>query len=1464
MASPTDTIALYLAGKLRFLSGGVEVDDLIGNRLNTATQTPGNIIVVGKNAADADVSIQLNRNIFVASPQDDLIECTEAYFDEGRVTFWNGKVYSAARVVDVNAVGRAVDWEDLPIQGNFRGTVDTRSDLPTASAATNGQYYFVRDQIDPWFRTQQIALNHYSWVPYHLNLYIDRFLNEADADAHATAQHQIAYWGGETNPVPQVVTHYSEPTPATYNYFWESVFQVVSWALLGDTSIIPAGKLVYGTPTNGQIPAWSTANSRIEWVDPGASGGATTALALTDTPSAYINSTFWKNTANGVEFVTLPKGTQSIPQVGTVPTDNIASVVYLTHDHTTGNKSNIDITVGFHSDSISDNAGYNQGLLLPDPAYGSASRSTQQLEAITGFGVAGDYRLGEVWSFNEHWINSLSHVEIAGSEYELGSTSANFGGFARAILNPPTGLSGTTFSLNFRRTDGTWVYTVGTTLVNRAGIYQWEPDLARYEEGLFGAFPVIAIDLAVRVGNIYRVGVNLYTPRSDFTVVASTLPPTGVDANNNWEILTGEGLEHYDGANGPSSEPTSAGQSWINDEGKIWISGDRITVSVGPTITSDEFARDDFFAGFDFDGDELTDGQFTWITGLGVVTSTPIFRQRRGTTTGLHTWADVWTYIRTLTDQDTPANQAIGNATFLGAYDTETQVAQALSHRTDTATGNFYYILLGNWLRHVESYTANATTYHDAFFWRGPLLVSDDVRNLSGLYRRSTELLDFPDAYVTADIGRQLTVALNADNEFIIQPSIASYYILPSQVYIPTDLSLNESANYVTIEDGRAFGTVYEAERADIRIKGVQSALAPPNNESYRLILAKLTSTGALSTSGPFTVSEFAYVSDYTEVQGLAQPGDPHREITHTIPEASWVSIAEGEVFGLFIERESTTRTASDPVTGTDFTLSGDTFDAVRVLGSVKHDDLEATTTGLVLDTTRTARMTIDVDILLDAAGSEGTALGIPTETQAKDITSETPYIWTPLRVAQTAQRVVDGIEFTHEDLFEDTADVERTLQVYHDFEFSRQLTEMDDAKDIEIVLTRSNGRVHHSEFPAGELRNLVIDETGTSSDNTAYGLISGAIASQATPNTSVVAIKKKSDTIYRISFQRNYGMHQILIQLISLDTTTVASSLQTAQQQGVAELTSDITQITLWRYSVDVPDEPPGHWQFDNGWSNGASNPEPWAHSEVSALAYAHNKMGGYDPTTETLFIAQELTRRVISEGVYNYMYYGWVIRAEYDVQYRTDENQTPTNVVPDTTRRGVQMRNRLPDGGWTAWIYITSPTDDWIDIYSEQTAYSDGANESSTIDITPTTDLSLFQEIRIRARHFGDFVNNAPSNLGTQHDTIIHRPASGWPVSSVLAAATDANNAAGIYTARSDEEDGFVVTYQAGGSLDTPLDDDVRRAGGHSEPSRRGSWKFKFYSATGVETAVISAIHFGWPGNSSYNRIQLSMWGR
>ena len=261
-----------------------------------------------------------------------------------------------------------------------------------------------------------------------------------------------------------------------------------------------------------------------------------------------------------------------------------------------------------------------------------------------------------------------------------------------------------------------------------------------------------------------------------------------------------------------------------------------------------------------------------------------------------------------------------------------------------------------------------------------------------------------------------------------------------------------------------------------------------------------------------------------------------------------------------------------------------------------------------------------------------------------------------------------------------------------------------------------------------------------------------------------------------------------------------------------------------------------------------------------------AHAQLNpAYDEAIFTAYIAQETVRRRIVNDVYTYTNYGWSVRAEYDVQYRTDSDQTPTTTVPDLTRRGVQMRNRLPDGSWTAWAYITTPTDEWIEIYDEQTAYSDGSNVSESIIFASPMDFSAFQEIRIRTRHFGDFVNNLPSNLGLQHDVIIRRPAAGWATSTVLSAATDASNAAGFYTVRErTRQTDFPPRFRVARSIDAELDDDVRRSGGHSEPSRRASWKFKLYSAAGSENSVTRVIHFGWPGNASYNRVQLGMWGR
>lgn len=457
---------------------------------------------------------------------------------------------------------------------------------------------------------------------------------------------------------------------------------------------------------------------------------AYTLLQLPGTPNAFVANRYWRTNGAGdaVEQVPEPTQRQSVLPVGHIPTTNIAAVIYLTHDHYQGTRSDITVTTGFYVSSFENSAGYNRGNVDDERQFGATNRDVGPLEAIEGIGVAGDYRISILWSFNRHWLDSFTHIVLNNVEYPLTSSELLGGVFIRQFETQAPDLTEATFTLNFRRADNTYYYTQSATLVNRAGVYQWDPDTDRYDEGLFGAFPVISVGLGVRVGQIYRAGVRLYTPLSSFTVDAPRLPPHGASVGMNWEPLVG--LRHYNGTAGPSSPPTAAGQSWVNDEGKLWVAGDRLTVEIGPVITSSSFGTDDFFKGFDLDGDQLATGEFTWITGFGAVTTTLLFRQERlvgGTAvTALHSWRDVWVYILTLAGQNTASHQALRDSVFLGSFHSDEEAAATISGRSDSATGNFYYILIGDGLRHVESYTANDSIFHDVFFWRGPLRVSDD------------------------------------------------------------------------------------------------------------------------------------------------------------------------------------------------------------------------------------------------------------------------------------------------------------------------------------------------------------------------------------------------------------------------------------------------------------------------------------------------------------------------------------------------------------------------------------------------------------------------------------------------------------------------------------------------------------------------------------------------------------------
>ena len=257
----------------------------------------------------------------------------------------------------------------------------------------------------------------------------------------------------------------------------------------------------------------------------------------TDTPTDFLSNRYWRTNAAGTAVDQVPEPVQqpTIIPVGSVPATNIGNVIYLTHDHYAGGRSDLTVTTGSFTDPFGGTTfGYDRGNRDHQP-FGSTNRDAGPLEAVTGEGAAGN---SFVWSFNRHWLDSFTDVVIDGTEYALTASQALGGAFYRQPGTQQPVPSTTTFTLNFKRADDTYAYTQLTTLVNRAGIYQWDPDTNRYDEGLFGPFPTITLNLTVRAGSIYRIGSVIYTPTSDFTVDADRLPPNGSAVGTSWQLLT--------------------------------------------------------------------------------------------------------------------------------------------------------------------------------------------------------------------------------------------------------------------------------------------------------------------------------------------------------------------------------------------------------------------------------------------------------------------------------------------------------------------------------------------------------------------------------------------------------------------------------------------------------------------------------------------------------------------------------------------------------------------------------------------------------------------------------------------------------------------------------------------------------------------------------------------------------------
>ena len=251
--------------------------------------------------------------------------------------------------------------------------------------------------------------------------------------------------------------------------------------------------------------------------------------------------------------------------------------------------------------------------------------------------------------------------------------------------------------------------------------------------------------------------------------------------------------------------------------------------------------------------------------------------------------------------------------------------------------------------------------------------------------------------------------------------------VLPGEVELPADWSLNEGAtSWQILEEGRIWVTFFEATTAAFRLNGAEGWIVPPNTgERFRLVVARMAEDGANQQ-----VDTILYTSPYRDIgQVLFADAQTHGSEIFVIPDDEKPEVTSGTIIGVGFEREST-RNVVDVHVGPDLTLSNNVLNTARVLGGGGYDNFESGTSGLVIDTTLTARIILDVDILLAAGIESGETLGIPTLTQARDRESEIAYIWTPQRVHQAAAATLSRTDGVFGDLigtltFRDDLDVD-------------------------------------------------------------------------------------------------------------------------------------------------------------------------------------------------------------------------------------------------------------------------------------------------------------------------------------------------------------------------------------------------------------------------------------------------------
>ena len=166
----------------------------------------------------------------------------------------------------------------------------------------------------------------------------------------------------------------------------------------------------------------------------------------------------------------------SILQVSSIPAGRLDELLYLTHDYTTGGRSDISITP---ADLSFNRYGYSNGdLFLAGTS--TAVPSSGCINAIVGTGDGTSYQIRQIWSANRHCMDSIRWAEIANVVYPVGAVQSALGEYHRELLTFPT-FSLAEYAFNVQLQDGSYLYSDGVDDSFLAGLWEWDADESSYE-----------------------------------------------------------------------------------------------------------------------------------------------------------------------------------------------------------------------------------------------------------------------------------------------------------------------------------------------------------------------------------------------------------------------------------------------------------------------------------------------------------------------------------------------------------------------------------------------------------------------------------------------------------------------------------------------------------------------------------------------------------------------------------------------------------------------------------------------------------------------------------------------------------------------------------------------------------------------------------------------------------------------